>query len=301
MFGKSRQKQTGDFPEEFDSNFYRSKYPRLSGMDDATLRKHYSLHGRTEGRQASPAALRSGFIPLFEHIRPILEIGPFDRPMVEGDKVSYFDVLGQEDLQKKAIANNRGGTVPYIEFVSEIGDLSIVDRKFNAVCSAHCIEHQVDLIAHLDNVAKVLEGGGYYFIAAPDKRYSFDHFIPESTVADIIDAHKEPRKTHSLANIIKHVALATHNDAPRHWEGIHADPGYEQEIGGKIKAALNLFDKANGRYIDAHAWRFSPSTFRNLMEILSSIDLIPFDIVRVYETPKPRVEFMAILRKKMEE
>jgi hypothetical protein len=286
-----------NFPPEVDLSFYRQRYPQLAPMDDQTLAKHFDLHGRSEGRQASSAALRAGFIPLFERFRPVLEIGPFDRPMVTGRGVSYFDVLDRDALIEKAKTAGRTGTVPHIDYVSPIGDLSVVDRTFAAVCSAHCIEHQPDLIAHLRHVGRLLDEGGYYFLAAPDKRFSFDHFIPESTVADIIQAHEEKHSVHTLANIIRHIGLSTHNDAPRHWDGEHADAGYHERISARIEKAIVQFHASNGNYIDVHAWRFSPASFRQMMEMLCVMGLIPFKVVRVYDTPRPRVEFMAILQK----
>ena len=284
---------TPGFPPELDIAFYRRQYPRLALYSDAGLRRHYEEHGRAEGRQASPAALREGFVAQFEKVRPLLEIGPFDRPMVTGEGVSYFDVLDQEGLIERAGRLGRNG----IDFVSPTGDLSIVDQSFAAACSAHCLEHQPDMIAHLKQVGRVLQDGGNYFLVLPDKRYCFDHFIPETTIADIIEAHEEKRTVHTLANVVKHVAETTHNDTPRHWAGDHADPGFEVSIRWRINRALKTFRAHDGSYIDVHAWRFSPATFRSLMNILSATKRIPFQVSRVYDTPRPQVEFMAILQK----
>ena len=293
-------KERLDFPPEFDVAFYRRRYSQLAALDDIALTRHYELHGRNEGRQASSAALRSGFVCLFDKVRPLLEIGPFDRPMAIGEGVSYFDVLDQSALIKRARNSGRTGDVPYIEFVSPNGDLSVVDRSFAAVCSAHCIEHQPDMIAHLQQVGRILENGGFYFLAAPDKRFSFDHFIPESSVAEVIEAHEDRRSTHTLANVIRHIALSTHNDAPRHWEGDHLKPEYNAKIPDQIAKAIRQYRAANGTYIDVHAWRFSPPSFREMLNILSDMQVIPFKVIRVYDTPRPRVEFMAILQKVLE-
>ena len=282
---------------ELDLAFYRLKYPKLALFSNARLTEHFEKHGRAEGRQASAAAVRGGFIAQFGNIRPLLEIGPFDRPMVTGEGVSYFDVLDQAGLVARAAQVGRNGTVPFIEFVSPNGDLSVVDRQFAAVCSSHCLEHQPDMIAHLKHVGRILLEGGYYFLALPDKRFCFDHFIPESSAADIIEAHEEKRTVHTLSNIVKHVALTTHNDAPRHWDADHAPADFEKDFPKRIEGALKTFRNSNGRYIDVHAWRFTPATFRSMMNTLSAMKLIPFEVTRVYDTPRPRVEFMAILKK----
>lgn len=285
------------FPPEVDLHFYRARYPDLRALSDRRLVEHYERHGRREGRQASAPARRAGFVPLFADIRPILEIGPFNKPMVAGDGVFYFDVMDREALEKRAQTIGRKGVVPHIDFVSPTGDLSIIDRSFAAVCSAHCIEHQPDLLDHFKQVGRLLGAGGRYFLAIPDKRFCFDHFIPESTVADIIEAHEQKHRVHSLANIVRQVGLSTHNGAPRHWAADHADAGYREGIPDRLRKALKVYQSANGRYIDVHAWRFTPKSFRQICELLFEAGLSPLEPVRVYDTPRPTPEFTAILEK----
>ena len=82
----------------------------------------------------------------------ILEIGPFFNPVCVGENVAYFDILNQEELRARAMeigykeAINR---IPFINYVSPVGDLNIIHKKFDAIISCHAIEHQLDLIAHL--------------------------------------------------------------------------------------------------------------------------------------------------------
>lgn len=286
------------FPPEIDPSFYRSRYSDLKSLDDATLLRHYEAHGRREGRVASSAALKSNLLEKLESYRPILEIGPFNRPLVIGEDVFYFDILNQADLDARATKTGRQGQAPFIHFVSPTGDLSVVDMTFSAAVSAHCIEHQPDLISHLQAVAKLLNSGGYYFIIAPDKRYCFDHFIPESTVAEIIEAYHEKRKVHSLSNIIKQHALATHNGAPKHWGGDHNIENRNiSEVCKKINLSIEKYKNSNGKYIDVHAWRLTPNSFRSIIDILYDLGLSPLKTIRVYDTPRPMNEFTAILRK----
>ena len=93
-----------------------------------------------------------------------------------------------------------------------------------AVFSSHCIEHQPDLVRHLQEVANLLEPDGAYFLLIPNKLYCFDHFIAETSVADVMLAHHLGHRVHTLASVIEHRALTTHNDPSRHWLGDHADP-----------------------------------------------------------------------------
>ncbi|MCQ0969097.1 hypothetical protein MLD63_01440 (plasmid) [Paracoccus sp. TK19116] len=244
---------------------------------------------------AFPAG-RGQLMRAIEGLQPILEIGPFDRPMVQGPHVAYFDVLDQAGLREKAAENpRRTGTVPHIDFVSPTGDLSVVEGRFAAACSAHCIEHQPDLIAHLTDLGRLLHDGGLYVLAVPDKRYCFDHFIPQSSVADAIAARGN--RLHTLSSVLNHKALATHNEVKRHWAGDHENPGYRAGMTRRIAAAIDYFDNHQGEYIDAHAWRFTPQSFAEILSTLHETGYSPFAVERVHETPEGRVEFVAILRK----
>jgi hypothetical protein len=172
--------------EELDLTFYRRVHADLRRFGDDRLIRHFNTHGRTEGRIASPAAHRAGFLAMIPKDRPILELGPFFAPTMTGESVRYFDVLDQEQLRSRArymgLPDERS---PHIDFVSPTGDLSIVTDKFDTV-SSHCVEHQADLGKHLIDVASILNMGGRYYLLIPDKRYCFDHFLGESTITDVL-------------------------------------------------------------------------------------------------------------------
>ena len=168
----------GALPAEFDPAFYRATYADLAGFDDAALSRHWFDHGIAEGRAGSAGATRGGFIQMLEQTGSILEIGPLANPIVRGDHVSYFDVLPTEPLRAKAASHGLDvSQVPEITYFSEVADLSVIPDKFDAAVSAHTIEHQPDLVQHLRAVAGLLVPGGRYFLAVPDQRYCFDHFL----------------------------------------------------------------------------------------------------------------------------
>ena len=282
---------------ELDCSYYRASNPDLAGMSDAELRAHYHRFGIGEGRASSPLTFREGLIRTCESNASVLEIGPFYNPVSTAKNVSYFDVLDQDDLKARAKAigaSPRG--VPFVEFVSPDGDLSIVDRSFAAAVSSHCIEHQPDLVRHLRDVGDLLEPGGSYFLIVPDKRYCFDHYIPETTIADVLQADAEKRTRHTLASVIEHRALVTHNDPAQHWMGSHGELSV-QGIADRIRAATEEYRGAGSSYIDVHAWQFTPANFVVIMKLLYELGLSPFKTQRVFPTPHGRFEFTAILGK----
>lgn len=286
------------FPAEFNAEFYRKRYPDLGNHNDGQIATHYTVHGRGEGRLASPAAMRVHFIELTQSAASILEIGPFGRPCVRGANVRYFDVLDQAALKARAAALNQSvKDVPSIDYVEASGDLSVVGDSFAAVVSSHCVEHQPDLVYHLQQVERILEPGGCYFLLVPNKLYCFDHFIAESTLAEILAAHRNRARVHRLESVIEHRALTTHNDPARHWKGDHADPTYWDSIPSRTQVALAEFDAANGAYIDVHAWQFAPASFRRTIQQLNGLELTRLQAVRVFDTPYGSNEFTAILQK----
>lgn len=283
------------FPEEFDAEYYRHNNKDLADFTRDRLWQHYCRHGIHEGRAGSPAARREGFVPFIDTRSPVLEIGPFFAPLLRGDHVFYFDIMDQEGLGARAVSIGRSEQPPYIHYVSADGDLSVVDRRFGSIISAHCIEHTPDLIRHLQQVSNILLEGGHYFLVVPDKRYCFDHFMPESTIADVLEAHEERRTTHRLASLVEHYALTTHNDPARHWSGDHMIDNYECRIAPRAGAAVQKFRSSIDKYIDVHAWQFTPESFRGLIRVLREMELTSLNPVRIYQTPRNRFEFTAIL------
>ena len=283
-------------PETLEVDVYRTLWPDLHEMDENAIRWHYELYGRDEGRRSNTLESRADFIKLIPDEGGSLEIGPFCFPVLKGPDVSYFDVLDRDNLIARA--GNVGFdpiSVPVIDFVSPSGDLGIVDTTFRSVVSSHCLEHQPDLIGHLQQVERILAPRGRYFALVPDKRYCFDHFIPPSTVAGVIDAHVERRDRHRVQSVIEHRALTTHNDTVRHWCGDHGTP--ENDVTRRILEGLQEFKTAIGKYIDVHAWYFTPDSSMKLFPTLKSVGLIDLELERLYPTRRLSNEFWMVLRK----
>ena len=286
-----------NLPAEFAVEAYRSRYSDLAHMPDAVLTQHYATTGIAENRNASTVGDRAAFLALIPRTAKVLEIGPFANPAMRGANVKYFDVLGTDDLRARATVHKVDpAKCPHIHFVSPTGDLSVVDETFDVVVSSHVIEHQPDLIEHLRSVGRLLNAGGAYFLAVPDKRYCFDHFIAESSIAEVLAATVRGMKSHDVQHVVEHLALTTHNDAARHWAGDHGKPVHQArpEV---IHEALARFVAQRGEYLDVHAWQFSPASFRSIMATLCAFEWIAFQAERVYATSVGSNEFYAVLSK----
>lgn len=237
---------------------------------------------------------------LFKRIMPtdrVLEIGPFTKPNLRGPNVRYFDVMDKAALIERAILHEYPHDEPMeIDFVSPTGDLSIITEQFDFVVSSHCIEHQADLVGHLQNVSRLLRPGGAYLVAIPDKRYCFDHFLDESTIDDVVTAHREKRKFHTLKSVLSNRIDTTHNSAPRHWAGDHGQT-VRQTKPDADKPVIAEFEAKRGEYIDTHAWQFTPTSFANIIKALNAEGLCSLRCRKLYKTPKNTFEFCAILSK----
>jgi len=286
-------------PPVLDLVFYREVNPDLKTLNDDELKEHWLSFGLIEGRRANKLRDRNDFANLAAQFKPdLLEVSPFANPLVKG--AVTCDVLNKVALRARAREHSLDPTkIPSPDWVIDPqGDgLSAIPRQFRAVLSSHVIEHSPDLAEHLLQVASILEPLGLYFILVPDRRYCFDAALPDSTIADLIQAHHEARKRHTLQSVIEHRALTTHNDALRHWNGDHWDREYREAILPRTIQAISEFEAAGQAYIDVHAWKFTPDSFSELMPLVTTIYEIPLELVRVYPTLHSSNEFWAIFRR----
>ncbi|MGA9342358.1 MAG: hypothetical protein WBV61_08495 [Rhodanobacteraceae bacterium] len=269
----------------------------MERFSDAELLNHYLACGMAEGRVASTISGRADFLALIDSSHRILEIGPFANPALRGANVVYFDVLSTEQLKQRAVVHSLDPeNCPVVDHVSPTGDLSIVPPGFASVFSSHVIEHQPDLVRHIGEVVDLLPVGGRYFLAVPDKRYCFDYFNPPSTIADVIDAHVNQRVVHTVASHVRQAAIVTHNDPARHWQGDHGEPGYRSDP-RRVTAGMQTFRNARDKYVDVHAWQFTPDSFGEILGLLHNNGLSAMRLLRVYPGIFGSIEFYAVLEK----
>jgi hypothetical protein len=245
------------------------------------------------------ALKRSEFLSILleqESESSILEIGPLNRPLVKTPKTKYFDLHPTEELKSKAKSEGLDPeTVPDISFSDPAGNLGVINEKFNNIVSAHCIEHQPDLISHLVECSKLLTGSSSrYWLVVPDKRYCFDALIPESGIVEVVKAHEEKLTRPSIWKVIEHRALTTHNDPVLHWQNNHGVQNLD--ILARFNAAKSEFNNAHGKYIDVHCWQFTPKSLAIVIDALYELGLIDFKVEKVWETPENDLEFCAVLR-----
>jgi SAM-dependent methyltransferase len=288
------------FPREFDAALYRTRYADLASLTGDQLLAHYRSHGEEEGRACSEIASKQDLVSLIDTNQlSCLEIGPFDCPVLRGPGVRYTDVLDRRALQERSVASGRpypAKDVPHIHYVDTSGTLAGIEDGFDVILSCHSIEHQPDLIRHLQAVSRCLNQGGVYVVIAPDKRFCFDHFIGASSIADVVEAYQEARSRHSLKSVLEHRALTCHNDAGRHWAGDHGAQTIEANP-ASLEAAIREHAAAGGAYLDVHGLQFTPASFRSLLARLHQLGYTDLAVEAVYPGIRNTLEFSAVLRK----
>lgn len=237
---------------------------------------------------------RADFLAQISPLQKGIEIGPFANPLLKGPNVKYLDVLPTEQLKARArtLGINPDG-VPHISYVSNQNGFPEISEVFDYALSCHSIEHQPDLVKHLNQVERILAPGGSYFLIIPDKRYCFDHYLRESTIADVVGAFLENRVNHTPKSVIEHRSLTTHNDPVAHFAGIHGEIVSNQHE--RVSQAMIEFKNANGSYIDVHAWQFLPNTFIEIINQLKLLGLTEFEVQMMYETQVNTQEFFVML------
>lgn len=292
-----------EFPPELDIAYCRALYPELKNFPDETLAKDFKNFAEQNGlstcyfdrKEYLKATLQKA---VDEQPIDFLEIGPLNNPFVKSARVKYFDVWNAEDLRRrtKNFGLNSDSVPEVIHYVEPHGDLSIVPEKFDIVFSSHCIEHQPDLVRHLQNVNRLLKDGGVYILFIPDKRYCFDYYRQETTLFGVIEAFVKVHSLHTFRNLAEAYCSTTHNDAGRHWQGDHGAVELKKK---NFVQAISDYEKSlsGGGYVDCHAWCFTPKVFGEIINGLNKLDLVTLSVHRLCHTLRGRQEFCAVLKK----
>ncbi len=284
-----------DLPAEVDPDYYRAQNADLASLDDEAAVRHFREHGAREGRVSSIATRREGFISavIAREQGRLIEVGPYNRPVVTGRSVRYLDMWTHDQLRGRI--QTEGGAIRDLPQIHYVGTLDAAPRSFDAAVASRSIGHHPDLIRHLQAVGRALIDGGRYYLIVPDQRYGGAASLPLATAAAVIAAHRAGHERHTLETLVAHRALRLSEDPLARWAG-HNDPFPLEDRARAIEDAIAEHEQARG-YIDAEAWHFTPESFRDLFAMLHRLGLSPFVPVRVWTTPLYGDEFCAVLEK----
>lgn len=218
---------------------------------------------------------RSWLLRGLGHRDRIVEIGPSYSPMApkrDGWQTFVIDHASREELVGKF--SGHGLDVDSIEEVDRVWQgepfdelIPETDRgSVAAVLASHVLEHMPDPLGFLCSCESVLADDGVVALAVPDQRRCFDLFRPPSTTAAVVQANRSSPRVHSWTTRLEWASFACEADGQACWP---VGPVKELRLVKTLQEAWQEAESAaadgSGEYVDAHAWVFTPASFRLIM------------------------------------
>lgn len=261
------------FPPSFDPEIYK-KHKDLSEFSLEKLISHYKVHGKNEGRLASNISKKDDLIKVLDSDKTL-------KISNHNDVNNYYCVKTKKFVEKTLIRNN-------IDYSN--------DRKYNFVINDLDINYELNIVSHLENIYNILENEGFYIIVIPDKRYSFEHYIKETDITDVLEDYYGKRDKNSIKTLIQYRCYTTHNDPKRHWLNDHGKKTIDENK-FFLKYTLNEHLDKNKEQLNVHNYQFTPDSFKEIFTKLVFLELTKFTIEEIYPTLRNSNEFFVVLKK----
>ena len=156
-----------------------------------------------------------------------LEIGALCSPLLtkEESNVKYYDIFPKETLIEHFQEFYPGRTFVDVDFVARTRSLSEVlgDIKFDYFIANHVIEHIPDFIGFFKAVYENLNDNGKFFLAIPDRRFTFDIDRPETSAGHLVVDYENNGSVDAAEHILD--ALIYHQDRDKlniYWSDIES-------------------------------------------------------------------------------
>jgi len=221
-----------------------------------------------------------------------IEIGPSFAPLAPksaGYRTTVVDHASRSELVAKysghSVDTRRIEDVDVVWTTGTLADAVKRRGDFHWVIASHVIEHVADLIGFLNDCDEVIAEGGILSLAVPDRRYCFDYYRHPTSLSAVIDAHvaHQNKRKRSPGTVAEHFLNAVLSDNAIAWsQGRMGVLAFAHQP-SQAKALMELAMSSTG-YIDCHAWVFTPSTFRLLVEDLYVLGFIRLRETRFYDS-----------------
>jgi SAM-dependent methyltransferase len=236
---------------------------------------------------------------LFDGSGLCLEIGPSYNPILpkrDGYRVESIDYCDAPTLRAKyaphpTIDETRIEEVDHVWRGEPLSTL-VGAGRFDIVVASHVIEHTPDMLGFLHECEKTLAPGGRLLLVVPDRRRCFDFFRPASTTGAVLQSHLEGRTRHTPGAAFDFVANFARLDGR---EGVGAAAAASFTLANSVASAHAAFEQfaVAADYQDCHAWVFTPSSFRLILDDLAGIGALALQEEGFWTTPI--FEFVTIL------
>ena len=219
-----------------------------------------------------------------------LEIGPSHNPITpkkEGYNVDIIDHLSQDELKEKYKLHGVNlDNIEAVDFVwhgQPYAELTGKTKFYDWIIASHLIEHTPDLIGFLNDCDSVLKEHGVISLVIPDKRYCFDYFRPLTGLGKIVDAHYQKYAIHTPGTAAEYYLNVVRKGNDIAWNQYNQG---NYAFVHTLTDALESIDAIINRqtYLDVHAWCFTPSSFRLIIEDLYALGYISVREVGFFPT-----------------
>ena len=249
------------------------------------------------------------------HIAAVLDSVPLDATILEigggynpryvkatHPNVYHLDHGTTEELRAKyaafALTASLIHRIQPIDFVfdgSPIETLIPPALRFDIIYGSHVLEHQVDLIGHLQSLESLLKPGARVIEMIPDLRTTFDALRYPTVTADALSAHLRVTAVHTGRQVFD--GMSREIDKNHGYRMRDADFDGVQ-FAHSLRSAFDAMRSAEapGRpYTDLHAWTFTPESLRLLMIELRLLALTRLQATWV--SPTYGNQFCAVLER----
>ena len=196
-----------------------------------------------------------------------LEIGALHQPSPVPNlcKVEYCDYATKEEIIKffPELSIRELVDVQYIADLDKDGLVQFEDGKFDFIIANHVIEHVANPIRVLREIFRIIKKGGYAFISAPDKNFTFDKNRALTPFTHLLDEYQ------------KNVSEITDEHYIDFLRAVHPEVFNRSEC--EIESAISSVKNRRG-YV--HVW--DSSTFKQFIEL--SLDILKINAVCCFKS-----------------
>jgi hypothetical protein len=247
----------------------------------------YQKHKATFLKIAKPLGLKG------------LEIGAFDLPMIDPGEalVKFADYSTTQELKARAASNPQHSAyfVVDVDYVVRDVGWTAVPEDFDWICASHVIEHVPNMVGWLQTLGAKLNDNGVLFLVIPDRRYTFDIHRPETSLGKILFDYYFDRRTARAEDIFDAMYYSDAVDPMNAWSGT-IRPG-RRNTPVDIHTVLQRTLASIHTYIDVHCNVFTACSWREILNAIITLQLVPFVIEEIGEVDRNNIDFHCVLRK----
>jgi SAM-dependent methyltransferase len=117
----------------------------------------------------------NGILPIYDHLKTL-------------DNCNFSNATVWEGTLQEGKNFRYGKNKTGFQFIREASDLvNIENEKYDFLLSSHCLEHCANAIQTLKEWKRVVKKDGYLLILVPNKKHTFDHKRPLTTLQHFIE------------------------------------------------------------------------------------------------------------------